>query len=374
MEKTKKYLIITMPVGKTKNIGDYIQVLAVRQFYDRIDGYIEKEELSHFHEESGGGGVKAIISGWFMWKPENWPPSDDIDPLFISIHFSPLIIKDILSHKEYLEKHSPVGCRDFGTMKALREEGINSYFSGCLTLTLGNTYHFEGNREGVYFVDPFFPIPLRNELSRLGIKNIIRILLCFATNFNKINHLSRKRFFKYFASSLGYESYESNLKGLSKSMFKATCFYMTYRTKFSDKVLLSAEYIMHIIPVNKENPQSHDDWLNFADEYLKRYMKAKLVVTSRIHAALPSIALETPVIFMNSKVLNSQKFEFNTPGRLEGIVDFFRTMTVNDFEITTCDDTLKEFEVIDNNTIFRNKDNWRKYADSLSERCRKFLC
>ena len=34
-----------MPIGKTKNIGDYIQILATRQFYDNIDGYIEKEEL-----------------------------------------------------------------------------------------------------------------------------------------------------------------------------------------------------------------------------------------------------------------------------------------------------------------------------------------
>lgn len=37
-----------MPIGKTKNIGDYIQILATRQFYDNIDGYIEKEELSQY--------------------------------------------------------------------------------------------------------------------------------------------------------------------------------------------------------------------------------------------------------------------------------------------------------------------------------------
>ncbi|MHB9292886.1 hypothetical protein Holit_01999 [Hollandina sp. SP2] len=38
---------------------------------------------------------------------------------------------------KYLKKHEPIGCRDYGTVKLLGKYGINAYFSGCLTLTLG---------------------------------------------------------------------------------------------------------------------------------------------------------------------------------------------------------------------------------------------
>lgn len=365
----EKQLIISMPVGKTKNIGDYIQILATRQFYDRIDGTIEKEELSHFSNKSGEK-VKAIINGWFMWKPENWPPSEDIDPLFVSIHFSPLIIKEILSKKEYLKRHSPIGCRDLCTLKALKEGGINSYFSGCLTLTLGQTYHFEGQRKGFYFVDPIFPIPLRNEID---FKIITKILLCFIKNKKKISCLSRKEFFKTYGRFWGYESYIPGIKGRIKSIVKATCFYMTYHTKFSDNIIMSAEYITHIIPINKDKPLSHNEWLEKADTYIKKYLTAELVVTSRIHAALPCLAMETPVIFMNSERLSSKKVDFNTPGRLDGLIDFFRTMNVNNSGITSCDDILKTFEKIDTDVFIKNKDNWREYAKSLSEKCFKFM-
>lgn len=35
-----------------------------------------------------------------------------------------------------------------------------------------------------------------------------------------------------------------------------------------------------------------------AEELIKRYSKARLVVTSRLHCALPCVALGTPVIFV----------------------------------------------------------------------------
>lgn len=358
-----------MPMGKTKNIGDYIQILATRQFYNHIDGFIEKEDLSHF-QSKGGDKVKAIVNGWFMWKPENWPPSEDIVPLFISIHFSPLIIKDILLKKDYLKQHSPIGCRDLTTLYELRRSGIESYFSGCITLTLGKSYHFEGRRKGICFVDPYFPIPSRKELSFI---NSIKLLLCFVNNVNKILYLSRNNFFKNYGKLWGYESVIPGIKGTIKSILKATCFYMTYHTYFSDRVIMSSDYILHIVPVSKDNPLSHDDWLKKADNYLQKYMKAELVVTSRIHAALPCLAMETPVIFMNSESLNSNKIEFNTPGRLEGIIDFFRTMTIKEFSISTCDEILKAYTKIDTNIVFKNKDNWREYAKRISEICIGFM-
>ena len=366
----KKYLVISMPRGKTKNLGDYIQIIAARQFYDRIDGSIEKEELSLFTSD-GEEKVKAIINGWFMWKPENWPPSESIEPLLISIHFSPLIINHVLSRKDYLVKNAPIGCRDMSTLKALQENGIESYFSGCLTLTLGKTYHFKGQREGYYFVDPYIHVPFRSEIGIGNIKSIIKILFCCLTHFNKINFLSKKNFFKRYGRILGHETYTPGVKGKIKSLLKATCFYHTYHKRFSDRIIMSAEYLTHIIPVKKN--YSHDDWLKLADCYLNKYLKAKMVITSRIHAALPCLAIETPVIFINTAALNSKKILFNTPSRLDGLVDFFRTMYLDGFNITTDDDVLKLIQTIDCETVFKNKDAWKEYAIKLNETCMKFM-
>lgn len=37
---------------------------------------------------------------------------------------------------KYLQEHGPVGARDHDTLTWLRSFGIDSYYSGCLTLTL----------------------------------------------------------------------------------------------------------------------------------------------------------------------------------------------------------------------------------------------
>ena len=37
---------------------------------------------------------------------------------------------------EYLKAYAPIGCRDYYTMNQMKKLGIDSYFSGCITLTL----------------------------------------------------------------------------------------------------------------------------------------------------------------------------------------------------------------------------------------------
>ncbi|MCV5533989.1 polysaccharide pyruvyl transferase family protein, partial [Escherichia coli] len=60
-----------------------------------------------------------------------------------------------------------------------------------------------------------------------------------------------------------------------------------------------------------------------ADAYLKRLSAARFVVTSRIHTALPCLAMGTPVIFVNggfkTKVDNC---------RFDGLFDFFNRIDV----------------------------------------------
>lgn len=136
------------------NIGDYIQALASSQFYPRIDGFVERDELSLYDDED----CKVIMNGWYMAKPENWPPSRHINPLFVAFHINSKAKDSMLSKEsiEYLKKYEPIGCRDTYTMDLLKGKGIDAYFSGCMTLTLGYKYKRKVCGNKVYFVDPYF--------------------------------------------------------------------------------------------------------------------------------------------------------------------------------------------------------------------------
>ena len=65
---------------------------------------------------------------------------------------------------------------------------------------------------------------------------------------------------------------------------------------------------------------SHIERFEIAHNLLKKYAKAKLVVTSRIHAALPCLALETPAILIN------KKYDYK---RFDGLYDLLNTIGIN---------------------------------------------
>ena len=180
---TKKGLMTQYPCARgrafvCKNIGDYIQSIATRQFIDHVDEYIEQEEADKYIP-SDKKNIRLVMNGWFQWRAENWPPSNYILPLLVSMHISPLRQEQLLSPRgiEFLRKNSPVGCRDLYTEELLKSHDIPAYFSGCVTLTLGKKYfQNKTSREGFYFVDPYFDIPsLYDEIIETGRMHQIRI-------------------------------------------------------------------------------------------------------------------------------------------------------------------------------------------------------
>ena len=129
----------------TNNLGDEIQSIAARQFLPAVDYYVDREALDAF-SPAPDQDVRLILNGWFCHRPERWPLSPSIRPLLISFHVSqtpgmwsglrPIDVFAKDSVREYLKRHAPVGARDFSTLEFLQRLGIDSYFSGCLTLTL----------------------------------------------------------------------------------------------------------------------------------------------------------------------------------------------------------------------------------------------
>lgn len=283
----KNGLLINAGEAQEKNIGDYIQSVAQEQFFDHIDQYVEREEL---HALKSDEKVNVIMNGWFMRHPDHFPPSEDINPLFVSFHIAPKIAKSMLTPTtvSYLKRYEPIGCRDTGTQELLEKKGIKTYFSGCLTLTLGQKYLSSDKDGSIYFVDPYY------EIGGGAGGATVRSLFWLVKNFGKVCKLM-PRFKPEFYCTLYKVS-----PLLNKAVMCAS-FYETYKKAFSDDILLNAKFILH--KVRQSDFNGEDAKMEYARNLVKLYAKASLVVTSRIHCALPCLGVETPVVFISSEIL-----------------------------------------------------------------------
>ena len=179
-------LIFTYEGYKNTNIGDYIQSLAAKQFWDSTNiQYYHRDKLNQY----SGASAKVIMNGWFTHQPQNWPPSPNISPLFVAFHLNTSAYEKLLSDKsiEYLKKHEPIGCRDENTVAALSKKGVNAYFSSCLTTTLGYKYASSKQRKNIYIVDPVHYVPEMNFKLRK-----LRLLFEYIPHFKGINRYIRK--------------------------------------------------------------------------------------------------------------------------------------------------------------------------------------
>lgn len=324
MEESVKYGLMGCSRAQT-NVGDYVQAIAARQYLPHVDVYRDREELHDYN----GDPVKMIMNGWYMHNPKNWPPSDKINPLYVSMHINSSVYDAMTTPESvaYFKKHQAIGCRDKATAKLLTDKGIEAYFSGCLTLTLGQTYvrKPENVTDEILIIDPLFHYFSLGEMIKSPQKLLSRI--------------KRGRFFEF---------------ALKNKVMKQT---------FSDEVLKKAKHITQIIPetTTEEN-------FRIADEYLKRLCNAKLVITSRIHCALPCLAMGTPVVFLNGG-FEGYGSRFNS--RFDGLIDFFNRVDISlEGKITNNFDLNGKIGV---NSLPKNKELHKPYAEALIAKCKQFI-
>lgn len=128
------------------NGGDDIQAYATARFLPHVDYFIDREHIDEFASDSGEP-VAVIMNAWYMWAKWNWPPSKFIVPKFVGFHYADhqLAVQPGSPVKyefleglggEYLKANGPIGCRDEFTHGRLTDLGIDSYFSGCITMTI----------------------------------------------------------------------------------------------------------------------------------------------------------------------------------------------------------------------------------------------
>ena len=281
----KIFAVLSYP--NSNNLGDFIQSEAAKQFFkNQIIQELDRDQL-HIYK---GPKVFVFMNGWFMEKPANWPPSENINPIFLSFHLNPTSKKKMLTKTgiNYLKKFQPIGCRDTYTQKILSNCGIETYFSACLTLTL-KRYNFvpkNTKRQGILVISP---------MERIISKNFDESGFSLRTVLNKIKNLKKNR------------QYLKAMKRLN-----------SFLSKQKDPVYFKSQLL---------DPKkfSEKERSNFAIEQLKDIAKAKLVITSRIHSALPAVAFETPVLFISDGLEH-----INQKSRLQGMELFFPIINSKD--------------------------------------------
>lgn len=354
-------LLVCEGRGQIKNIGDYIQSIAQEQYIPSEYDYVEREHLDEYVSDYP---TKVIMNGWFMHNPEKFPPSSDIVPLFISFHIVPRIANQFFTKEciTYLKQYEPIGARDISTRDLLEKNGIRSYLSGCLTLCLGKKYKSDVCSQDVYFVDPYYDFSMGKSLKDkvCNLLNIIRF-------FPKTQKL--KSIFVY---ERGYKlPHNSIIAGIKKLVWR-TNFYRTYKTAFSDEVLFNAKYVSHNVP-QCEIP-SNSEKMELARDLIQKYAKARLVVTSRIHCALPCLGVETPVIFVTSEILEGSGLR--SSGRFGGLTELMHVLKYSHNSLIPLTDNIKNIinkGKITQDSKITNSDKYKGLRDDLDFRVSSFV-
>lgn len=294
-----------MCFNHTTNLGNEIQSIAARRFLPEIDHYIDHEKLHRF---DGDIDVKMIMNGWYLDCSRAWPPSKNINPLLVSMHFTTdkkwgrrdAVISE--KSKEFFERNGSVGCRDYHTVNFLTENDIEAHFTGCLTLTLDS-----------------------------GIKNPEKkdyiIINCEISD-------EVYRFLKSKTDKDIYVVYQDMFPSFDKAFPKTMPDYLYNFTSFYD----------------------YREKFFMAENLLKAYENASCVVTDRLHCALPCLAFKTPVLLLN----NSRGMR----ERYDGINHLLLQCSFEEYE--------KNYNIFDVNNPPENSDEYMKIRKDLIKTCEKF--
>lgn len=305
----------------TLNIGDDIQSIAARQFLPRVDIYLDRDYLNNVRSEQK---IKLIMNGWFTGKPKNWPPSLDIEPFFVSFHIWERACEQLTSERsiEYFRQHEPIGCRDYFTQDLLKQKGVETYFSGCLTLTLRRSDVTERTDE-ILLVD----------LDEDVMQHILPHLLSRSVVLRHDRGMSTAR--------------------ISNQLYKYSP--LLHKTIKATKVHIPFDKSREFVR-SKQGETKRIQRFKEAEALLARYAQAKLVITSRLHCALPCLAFGTPVIFVNKDLKDP---------RFTGFLEYMRSYSPDEFKYQIKDMAVQSPEP--------NPKSIDKLREDLIRACEEFI-
>lgn len=235
---------------------------------------------------------------------------------------------------------------------------VKLIMNGFFTLTIGNnevtqqinplyiSYHINNKikikQDTIQNLIKFQPIGCRDistqiELEKHGIKAYFSGCITLTLDIDySVKDSERRNEIIFIDYQLGeYEKADNYLKLLKNYNFE------------------NATYITHHFNLSK----NHLERFQIAKELLDKYARAKLVVTTRLHGALPCLALHTPVIFIS---------KFYDYKRFPGLYDLLNTIGNNKNGI---------FEIrvnLDEKGFVYNSDKYLEYANKIKEKLKYF--
>lgn len=177
-----------------------------------------------------------LANGWYMHSFDNFPPPPNVTPIYISVHIAQSKLLNNKKVREHFLMHSPIGCRDKKTLKLFLGWGIPAYYSSCLTITTTKRAEINNTSEGEIILVDNIDHPIPEKIK------------------TKLEQL------------------------LNKPLVRIT----------------------HDPPKKDGSLQEFmEDSEKHMNSLLKRYCKASLVITSKIHCALPCLGMGANVMLIH---------------------------------------------------------------------------
>jgi hypothetical protein len=229
----------------TQNIGDDIQAIAARQFLPRTSICVDRDFISKFQHHSK---VFVIVNGWYM------------------------IPRSYFSNCE-IEKHK-----------------FNWPPSAVIDPILIS----------IHFTKPF----ISKALSPESVEYLMNHGPVGARDLFTLRMLQSMHIPSYFSGCLtltltnAFKDREDIVYAVD--LDEECINFLKTNTRFT------VQTITH--EISKELAADQNARLKYAEELLEKYQKARYVVTSRLHAAMPCLAFETPVLLINTQ---SDQYRFD---------------------------------------------------------------
>lgn len=265
---------------KTQNVGDDIISYAAEKLLPHLDYLVDREHTDSFYTTTGEK-VAVLFGHWFFWKPLNWPPSPFLKCLPISFHltgggYRTITLTDYGA--EWFKNFEAVGCRDEGTAELLsRAVGVNAYFSGCFTFTL----------------KPFTDVKRHGKIVLADLPQEVAEFIRAHTK-NEVVSVSHN----YRSPRIPKEVVDFAENHTAKDIILTSHY----------PEILDEPFPKNLYKGNWNYRRA------FAEGLLRFYQGASLIVTTRLHASLPNLALGTPVLMVNrERVLNNYRISSFMP-------------------------------------------------------------
>lgn len=237
--------------------------------------------------------VSMIMNGWYIHNKCAWPPSPYINPLLISMHFMSIDATDV----------------------------GDKYLKG-----LGGDYLKEYEPIGARDIET------KKRLETSGIQAYFSG--CMTLTLEKFENIEKSN--KIYL----VDAEESVIEKVKKE-----------NTEFEIEILT------HWLEPEEISKKSIDERMQDVENLLKKYQSAHLVITNRLHVALPCIALGTPVILVHP--------EYFDEDRLGTFLKYMDNYTDVEFINMDIKEILKNPKA--------NNEEYKKIRDPLIEKCKQFI-